>query len=67
MPAPPPLVACRGVFWDRKTGRWRSQLGYNHRKLFMGYFESAEDAAVAYDCKAVELHGFNGEEGLGGG
>jgi hypothetical protein len=55
------------VFWDRKTGRWRSQLGYNHRKLFMGYFESAEDAAVAYDCKAVELHGFNGEEGLGGG
>eukprot|EP00879_Flechtneria_rotunda_P019645 GHRR01020641.1.p1 GENE.GHRR01020641.1~~GHRR01020641.1.p1 ORF type:complete len:319 (+),score=199.76 GHRR01020641.1:31-957(+) len=47
----------KGVFWDRKTGRWRSQLGYHNRKIFMGYFNTPEEAAIAYDQKAVELHG----------
>jgi hypothetical protein len=51
----------RGVFWDRKTGRWRSQLGYHNRKIFMGYFNEPEEAARAYDAKAVELHGAMGE------
>lgn len=53
------------MFWDRKTGRWRSQLGYNNRKIFMGYFNTPEEAAQAYDQKAVEIHGQLGEQGQG--
>jgi hypothetical protein len=49
------------VFWDKKTGRWRSQLGYNNRKIFMGYFNTPEEAGAAYDAKAVEIHGRLGE------
>lgn len=53
----PVMLLFRGVFWDKKTGRWRSQLGFQNRKIFMGYFDTAEEAAAAYDQKAVELHG----------
>lgn len=51
----------RGVFWDRKSGRWRSQLGHKNQKIFMGYFDRVEDAAAAYDKTAVKIHGRLGE------
>ncbi|WIA34447.1 hypothetical protein OEZ86_012780 [Tetradesmus obliquus] len=47
----------RGVFWDRKNSRWRAQVGFNNRKIFMGYYGSPGDAARAYDRKVVQLHG----------
>jgi hypothetical protein len=52
----------RGVFWDKKSRRWRCQLGHKNRKIFLGYFAVAEEAARAYDQKLVELHGGSGEE-----
>ncbi len=51
---------CRGVFWDKKTRRWRCQLGYQSKKIFLGYFDEAADAAKAYDAKLVELRGAAG-------
>jgi hypothetical protein len=56
-------VVChnRGVFWDRKTRRWRCQLGYQSKKIFLGYFDDAGEAARAYDQKLVELRGAGGE------
>jgi hypothetical protein len=50
------------VFWDKKSRRWRCQLGHKNRKIFLGYFAVAEEAARAYDQKLVELHGGSGEE-----
>eukprot|EP00877_Chromochloris_zofingiensis_P007598 jgi/Chrzof1/3091/Cz12g11120.t1 len=55
--APDGKTNFRGVFWDRKNCRWRSQVGFQNKKIFMGYFNDAEDAARAYDRKLVELHG----------
>lgn len=52
---------CRGVFWDRKNSRWRAQVGFNNRKIFMGYFGEPAEAARAYDKKVVQLHGALGE------
>ncbi|KAF8063795.1 AP2-5 [Scenedesmus sp. PABB004] len=46
-----------GVFWDKKNGRWRAQVGHNNRKVFLGYFDRPADAARAYDAKAVQLRG----------
>jgi hypothetical protein len=37
------------------------QVGFNNRKIFMGYFSSPADAARAYDKKVVQLHGALGE------
>lgn len=53
-------VYCRGVFWDKKTSRWRCQLGYQSKKIFLGYFDDASEAARAYDQKLVELRGAGG-------
>jgi hypothetical protein len=36
------------------------QVGYQNRKIFMGYYSAADDAARAYDKKLVELHGAQG-------
>jgi hypothetical protein len=58
------VVSCkhRGVFWDRKTRRWRCQLGYQSKKIFLGYFDDAGEAARAYDQKLVELRGAGGAQ-----
>jgi hypothetical protein len=53
-------LCCSGVFWDKKTRRWRCQLGYQSKKIFLGYFDTAQDAAKAYDRKLVELRGASG-------
>ncbi|KAI8468048.1 MAG: hypothetical protein J3K34DRAFT_394733 [Monoraphidium minutum] len=47
----------RGVFWDGKNHRWRAQVGYKNKKIFLGYYHNPDEAAVAYDRKVVELHG----------
>jgi hypothetical protein len=38
-------------------------VGFNNRKIFMGYYGSPADAARAYDKKVVQLHGALGEWG----
>ncbi len=53
-------TSARGVFWDKKTRRWRCQLGYQSKKIFLGYFDDAGEAAKAYDTKLVELRGAAG-------
>ena len=50
----------RGVFWDKKSKRWRCQLGHKNKKVFLGYFNDPEEAARAYDRKLVELNGAAG-------
>jgi hypothetical protein len=52
------------VFWDKKSGRWRSQLGHKNQKIFMGYFDQVENAARAYDRMSVQIHGRLGESTL---
>lgn len=60
------MLCCgrRGVYWDRHLHRWRSQMGHKDRKIFMGYFDSLEDAARAYDRQAVAIHGRLGKSTL---
>jgi hypothetical protein len=47
----------KGVIFDKETGKYRSRIGIDNRKIHIGRFSSAIDAAMAYDKKAIELYG----------
>lgn len=47
----------RGVDWLSRHGYWRSRIRSNGVKMSLGAFATPEDAARAYDRKAIELHG----------
>ncbi len=47
----------KGVSWDKRRSRWVSNIGHNYKRIYLGCFDLAEDAARAYDIKAQELHG----------
>ena len=47
----------QGVVYHTKNKKWIAQIGYDNKGLYIGSFENEEDAARAYDKKAVELFG----------
>lgn len=42
-----------GVSWDKSRNKWKSNIYVNKRLLFLGRFNSEEDAAKAYDVVAI--------------
>ena len=53
--ATPKTSRFKGVTWNKAHSRWHARIGDPADHL--GYFASEEDAAHAYDIKAVELYG----------
>lgn len=49
----------KGVRWVDKypNSPWRADIMYNNKKIYIGHFANEEDAARAYNLKAIELHG----------
>ncbi len=47
----------KGVHWDASRGRWLAQISKNQRHIFIGRFDSIDEARAAYAAKAVELYG----------
>lgn len=47
----------RGVFWDKRTGKYVSQIWDGKRNIKIGEFDDEEEAALAYNKKALELKG----------
>lgn len=41
----------------QKSGKYRAMIGYNNERIHLGYFITAEEAAKAYNEKAIELYG----------
>lgn len=50
----------RGTHLRKKTttiNKWTASISYNKKSFFLGYFKTEKEAALAYNQKAVELHG----------
>lgn len=46
-----------GVWLIRTTGKWGASIGFNNKMIYIGQYDTAVDAALAYDRKAIELRG----------
>lgn len=47
----------RGVFMNKRSGKWVAQIKSGETRRCLGTFENEEEAAAAYDDAAKELHG----------
>jgi len=46
-----------GVTWSTAMKMWRAQITHNRKQIIIGYFAMKEDAARAYNTKAIEIRG----------
>lgn len=47
----------RGVSWNRRDHNWRVSIRVRGSSHFLGHYDEEQDAARAYDAKAVEMFG----------
>jgi hypothetical protein len=53
----PTISGLRGARFDKSVGRYRCEIGFNGEKIYLGYFDTAEEAHARYLEAAKELHG----------
>jgi HNH endonuclease/AP2 domain len=47
----------KGVSWSKQRERWESCIKINYKKKFLGYFNTAKEAAIAYNIAAKKYYG----------
>lgn len=47
----------KGVYFNKKKKVWESAIGFEGSQIYLGSFDSEENAAVIYNRKAIELFG----------
>lgn len=47
----------KGVAWNKRESKWVAHIRLNRKRIHLGYFDTAEAAATAYEKAARELHG----------
>lgn len=51
-----------GVYYYKRLGTWMSLINYNGGQVYLGYFKTKEEAAIARK-KAEEKYGYHGNHG----
>jgi len=51
----PNKTGYRGV--HRQRQKWVALITYNHRRVFLGFFDTSEQAALAYNSAALKIYG----------
>ena len=46
-----------GVYFNKQTKRWISQIKYKEKRIYLGYFKDEVKAAKAHDAAARKYHG----------
>ncbi len=47
----------KGVWWNKKLQKWQAYIMSDRKRVMIGHYGAPEEAAFAYDLKAIELHG----------
>ena len=47
----------KGACWDKERGKWLARIQFNGKQMFLGYFDTKEKSARAYDEAALRLFG----------
>ena len=47
----------KGVYWHKRSGKWRAYITHNGKRIHLGYFTNEPDAGKAYDTAARRLFG----------
>jgi hypothetical protein len=47
----------KGVSWHSVRNKWRARLHFKGSEIHIGLFDSKEEAALAYNKKAMEMYG----------
>jgi predicted RNA-binding protein with PUA domain len=47
----------KGVYWDKNIRKWKAALRLNGVKIFLGYFDTPEEAGVVYNNYVEQHHG----------
>lgn len=57
----------KGVFWHKKIKKWQSRIVKKYKPIHLGYFNSKEEAALAYNKGAIKyFRGFAQLNEMGG-
>lgn len=47
----------KGVSWHKHTRKWFAQIGVNGKNIFLGYYDTPEEAARARDTASLKYQG----------
>lgn len=47
----------KGVIWSKANKKWRANLTHMGKKIYLGYFNTPEEASDAYYLGAIKYHG----------
>lgn len=45
-----------GVVWNKTRQKWQAQIGLNRKNIYLGIFETIDEAAVVYAAAKLKMH-----------